>query len=81
MVGPMQTLTGVASREIEVRDGETATVDFRLRDVIVAGQVARGAQATPGIRVTLMDRMGMALGYVGPPSPRAVPSGPPPLRP
>ena len=30
-------LTGVASREVVLREGETATVDFSLRDVVVAG--------------------------------------------
>ena len=80
VTGTAQTLTGVAASETEVRDGETATVDFSLRDVIVAGQVTRGGEPAPGIRVTLMGQDSAAFGFVGPAHPSAVaPSGLPPL--
>jgi len=44
---------GVDAREVEVRDGETASVTFELHDVLVTGQVTRGGQPAPGIVVSL----------------------------
>ena len=80
VVGTAQTLTGVAGSEAEVRDGETVTVDFSLRDVIVAGQVTRGGEPAPGLRVTLTGQDSAAFGFVGPAQPSvASPTGPPPL--
>jgi hypothetical protein len=46
-------LTSVASREVVLREGETATVDFSMRDVLVAGSVTRGGQPAPGVRVSV----------------------------
>jgi protocatechuate 3,4-dioxygenase beta subunit len=46
-------LTGLVSREVVLRDGETATVDFSLRDVVVAGTVTRAGQPAPGVRVSV----------------------------
>jgi protocatechuate 3,4-dioxygenase beta subunit len=46
-------LTGLVSREILLADGETTTVDFALRDVVVAGTVTRAGQPAPGVRVSL----------------------------
>ncbi len=51
-------LTGVASREVVLLDGETATVDFSARDVVVAGSVTRGGQPAPGVRVSLRSLEG-----------------------
>ena len=59
-------LTGVATREVILREGETATVDFSLRDVVVAGSVTRGGQPAPGVRVSLRSLEGAATtSYVG----------------
>ena len=74
-------LTGVASRDVEVRDDETATVDFRVRDVVVSGQVTRGDRPVPGVRVSVMGEISSAFTFVGPATPgtAAIRSGPPPL--
>jgi Carboxypeptidase regulatory-like domain len=42
MAGAAGTFDGVVSKDIQVRDGETSTVDFRVRDVLVSGTVTRG---------------------------------------
>ena len=73
-------LTGVASREVEVRDGETANVDFDLRDVVVSGQVTRGGQPATGIRVNLMGQTSSIFTFAGAATPRTTARlGPPPL--
>ena len=73
-------LTGVASREVVLRDGETATVDFSLRDVVVAGSVTRGGQPAPGVRVSVRSLEGAStIRYGGPRAPAL--SWPLPVRP
>ena len=43
--GPGATsLTGIAMQEVELREGETTTVEIALRDVVIAGRVTRGGQ-------------------------------------
>jgi len=54
-------LTGLASRELLLADGETTTVDFSLRDVVVAGTVTRAGQPAPGVRVSLRSLEGAAM--------------------
>ena len=80
-MGGGNILTTVASREVEVRDGETAPVDLALRDVVVSGRVTRGGQPEAGVLVGVMSGQGSSvMAWVGPPAARAVaPSGPPPL--
>ena len=46
-------LTGLLSREAVLRDGETTTVDFSLRDIVVAGRVTRSGRPAPGVRVSV----------------------------
>jgi protocatechuate 3,4-dioxygenase beta subunit len=72
-------LSGLASREVVLRDGETATVDFSLRDVVVAGTVTRGGQPAPGVRVSLMSLEGAPVTLYMGVAARAheAPSGPP----
>jgi protocatechuate 3,4-dioxygenase beta subunit len=73
-------LTSVASREVEVREGETATVDLSVHDVVVAGHVSRGGQPEPGVLVSVMSVQGASvMTWVGPTAARAVAPGPPPL--
>jgi Carboxypeptidase regulatory-like domain len=80
MIGATNILAGVASQEIEVREGETTAADFTLRDVVVSGRVTLGSQPEPGARVGVTSEGASAMGWAGPPVPRAVaPSGPPPL--
>jgi hypothetical protein len=54
-------LAGIASREVVLREGEAATVDFFLRDVVVAGVVSRGGQPAPGVRVRVRMEGGSTL--------------------
>ena len=60
-------LAGIASREVVLQEGETATVDLSLRDVVVAGVLTRGGQPAPGVRVRLrMEGAGtLYMGYSG----------------
>ena len=80
-MGGENILTTVASREVEVRDGETASVDLALRDVVVSGRVTRGGQPEADVLVGVISGQGSSvMAWVGPPVARAVaPSGPPPL--
>ncbi len=73
-------LTGVDSREVEVRDGEAVTVDFALRDVVVAGRVTRGGEGEAGVLVGLMSRRGSSVSvFMGASPASAASTGPPPL--
>ena len=81
--GPgLNILTGVASREADLRENETASVDLTLRDVVVAGRVTRGGEPAPGIRVFLRSASGGSVfAFAGPTAPGAVlaAGGPTPL--
>jgi protocatechuate 3,4-dioxygenase beta subunit len=72
-------LTGLLSREVLLHEGETATVDFSLRDVVVAGTVTRASQPAPGVRVSVRSLEGAPMtlyaGVGG--GPLAARSGPP----
>jgi protocatechuate 3,4-dioxygenase beta subunit len=75
-------LTGIATQDVELREGETSTVSFALRDVIVAGRVTRGGQPAAGVHVSLVPfRGGSMMMWGGAGVGRAVVpgSGPPPL--
>ena len=58
-------LSGLASHEVVLGDGETATVDFSLRDVVVAGTVTRAGQPAPGVRVSLRSLEGAPVTLYG----------------
>jgi protocatechuate 3,4-dioxygenase beta subunit len=77
----MTVLVGVASRELDIREGETAAVDFVTREVVVAGHVTRSGQGLAGAVVSTMSAEGGAMaGFMGmTPSALPPPSGPPPL--
>jgi hypothetical protein len=83
MGGPdLNILTTVASREVDLRESETTSVDLSLRDVVVAGRVTRGGQPAPGIRVFLRSAIGgTVFAFAGSTAPGAVltAGGPPPL--
>jgi protocatechuate 3,4-dioxygenase beta subunit len=76
----MTVLSSVDSRELVVRDGETSTLDFVLRDVVVSGRVTRGGQGEGGVLVGVIGRRGGSVyAFMGARPASAVPSGPPPL--
>ena len=80
--GPGTTsLTGIAQQDVEMREGETTTVEVALRDVVIAGRVTRGGQPAPGIRVSVRSGPQSYVTFGGPREPRALagPAGPPPL--
>lgn len=54
-------LSSLVSREVLLRDGETAEVDISLRDVVVAGTVTRAGQPAPGVRVSVRSLEGAAM--------------------
>jgi large repetitive protein len=73
-------LTSVASREVEVREGETTPVDLSLRDVVVAGRVTRAGQLEPGVLVSVMSGQGSSvMTWVGASAARLASPGPQPL--
>lgn len=45
--------SGVASKEIEIRDGETARVELVVASILVSGSVTRGGAPVVGARVNL----------------------------
>jgi len=66
-VGSANILTGVASQEVQVREGETTSVDLPLRDVVVAGRVTKAGQPAPGVTVEVMSERGSSvMTWVGP---------------
>ena len=75
------SLTGIAQQEVELREGETTTVEIALRDVVIAGRVTRAGQPAPGIRVSVRSGPQSYFSFGGPREPRALaaPVGPPPL--
>ena len=78
--GPgVTSLTGIAMQEVELREGETTTVEVALRDVVVAGRVTRGGQPAPGIRVSVRVGPQHYFSFGGRARPLPVTVGPPPL--
>jgi len=76
----MTILAGAVSREVEVREGETVSVDLVSREVVVAGRVTRAGQAAPGVTVSVTSDASAAMGFMGQnPSAAVEPSGPPPV--
>jgi protocatechuate 3,4-dioxygenase beta subunit len=73
-------LTSVASREVDVREAETSSVDLPLRDVVVAGHVTRGGLPEPGVLVSVMSAEGgSVMTWVGSSAGRPASAGPAPL--
>jgi protocatechuate 3,4-dioxygenase beta subunit len=78
--GPgVTSLTAIAAQEVEVREGETTTLDVALRDVVVAGRVTRGGQPAPGIRVAVRSGPQSYFSFAGRARPLPVTTGPPHL--
>ena len=75
------SLTGIAQQDVEMREGDTTTVEVALRDVVIAGRVTRGGQPAPGIRVSVRSGPQSYVSFGGTREPRALaaPIGPPPL--
>jgi protocatechuate 3,4-dioxygenase beta subunit len=66
MAGAGGVMESRQSREAEVREGETTTVEFLSREILVTGHVSRSGAPAPGLRLRLMgtggSRMMMSMG-------------------
>jgi protocatechuate 3,4-dioxygenase beta subunit len=65
-----------AEKEVDVRQGETSTVDFVVREILVSGHVTRSGAPAPGLRVTIRSRQGTHFFSFGPGLAPPSPSGP-----
>lgn len=66
-LGSANILAGVAAQDVQVREGETASVELSLRDVVVQGRVTKGGQPAPGVTVEVMsERFSSVMTWVGP---------------
>ena len=74
MQGGVSQLTSTLSKEVEVREGETAGVELITRDILISGRVTRGGVPQPGLRVNIRVRssgrmvMSFSPGAAAPPS-------------
>jgi hypothetical protein len=78
MAGSAGVMESRQMRQVDVREGETVTLEFVSRDILVTGHVTRGGAPAPGIRLRVFGmqggRMMMSAGGFGPLS--APPAGP-----
>jgi uncharacterized GH25 family protein len=58
-------LLGIGTKEVDVREGETAPVELLLRDVLVSGRVTRGGRPVPGARVAFQGRGSTPMSFIG----------------
>jgi protocatechuate 3,4-dioxygenase beta subunit len=59
------------SRQVDVRDGETTTVDIVIRDILLSGRATRSGTPAPGLRLQASGRGRSFNEFVGPPGPTA----------
>jgi hypothetical protein len=64
------------SKEVDVREGETATVEFLSREILVTGRVTLGGEPAPGLRIRLAGQTVVMMAVAGPAEVAAAPSGP-----
>ncbi|HLA77221.1 MAG TPA: carboxypeptidase-like regulatory domain-containing protein [Vicinamibacteria bacterium] len=53
MAGSASALHSTQTREVSVREGETSTVDFSSREILVSGRVTRNATPVPNVKLRL----------------------------
>ena len=78
--GASNVLSSVASREVQVSEGETVSSDLVLRDVVIAGRITKGGQPVPAVRVDVIMIAGASvMMWAGPTAggAAAATSGPP----
>ncbi len=77
LTGSGGRLTNSQTREVEVREGETALVDFTSREILVTGRVTRGGSPMPNVKLDLAGETMMVMMFGGQtPSVPARTSGP-----
>jgi protocatechuate 3,4-dioxygenase beta subunit len=54
------------TRPVEVREGETATADFLLRDIVLSGTITRRGEPAAGVKVTLRGQTMGGMFYMAP---------------
>jgi hypothetical protein len=59
-VGPGRMMS-MMSKQVEVREGETTSVDFISREILVSGRVTRSGTPLPGLRLRFMGEGGMSV--------------------
>jgi large repetitive protein len=70
MEGTGGQLASSKQKEVEVQEGQTSTVEFLARDILVSGRVTRGGSAAPNLRLRVSaDLNTMMVMYSGPPAP------------
>jgi hypothetical protein len=79
MVGTSYALNVALRKTVEVREGETTSVELTLREVLVSGRVTRNGAPVPKVRVSVRGGRGpgllLTLPGLGPSAPPP-PSGP-----
>jgi hypothetical protein len=76
LIGSAGRYVSAHAKEIEVREGETATVELLWREILVSGRVTRAGDPASGVAVTLRGTgggMSMSMGAVGSLPPAAGP--------
>jgi hypothetical protein len=75
MTGSGGRFSSSQDRDVDVREGETSTVEFVIRNILVSGRVTRSGVAAPNLRLRVQGSgFGMMMAF-GPPTP-SVTTGP-----
>ena len=75
-VGPGRMMS-MMSKQVEVREGETTSVEFLSREILVNGHVTKSGTPLPGLRLRFMGEGGMSMSMsAGFDSVAAAPTGP-----
>ena len=70
-------MTSMLSKQVEVREGETTSIDFTSREILVAGHVTKSGAPLPGLRLRFMGEGSMSFSMgAGYDSVGAAPTGP-----
>jgi large repetitive protein len=59
-MGPGRMMS-MMSKQVEVREGETTSVDFSSREILVSGHVTKSGTPLPGLRLRFMGQGGMSF--------------------
>jgi hypothetical protein len=57
-------MISMMSKQVEVREGETTSVEFLSREILVNGHVTKSGTPLPGLRLRFMGEGGMSM-YMG----------------
>jgi hypothetical protein len=54
-------MMSMMSKQVEVREGETTSVDFSSREILVSGHVSKSGTPLPGVRLRFFGEGGMSM--------------------